>query len=147
MFGFKVHRPDMKPPIVGEPMLRKDIRQVATQDHARIAAARRYNYEKLDIFFKRTQLGRPLFQNLAPNDVPYVYPFLLKKAEYFDLIRKMAIPLYRWEENCPSGCKTSEIYRSLLIQFPCHQDLVDDDIARMIYKLEMVESKVHSGVF
>jgi perosamine synthetase len=127
------------PDRVGEPMSRKDIKQIFRQDHARIAAARRDNYQVLDEFFKRSRLGQSLYPNLGPNDVPYVYPFLLKKAEYFDLIRNMAIPLYRWEEICPSGCEISNIYRSRLVQFPCHQDLSDDDIKRLISKLVAVE--------
>jgi perosamine synthetase len=130
------------PAIVGEPMLRKDIKQIARQDHARIAAVRRSNYQQLDEFFSHSRLGRPLFPILGSDDVPYVYPFVLEKAEYFDLIRNMAVPLYRWEEICPSGCDTSNIYRRRLIQFPCHQDLVDGDIARLISKMVTVESTV-----
>jgi perosamine synthetase len=130
----------LNPTLIGEPMLRKDVKQLARQEHARIAAARRNNYQMLDTFFSRSQLGRPLFPNLGLNDVPYVYPFILKKADYFDLIRNMAIPLYRWEEICPSGCETSDLYRSLLIQFPCHQDLVAEDIERLIAKLMVAES-------
>jgi perosamine synthetase len=130
------------PSIVGEPILRRDIRQIAKQDHARIAAARRNNYQMLDAFFSHSRLGRPLFPHLGPDDVPYIYPFVLEKAEYFDLIRNEAIPLYRWEEICPSGCETSNIYRSHLIQFPCHQDLVDENIKRLISKLMMAESSV-----
>ena len=131
-----------EPATVGEPMLCKDIRQVAKQDHARITAARRNNYQMLDTYFRCSRLGQPLFPDLGPNDVPYVYPFVLRKAEYFDLIRNLAIPLYRWEEICPSGCAISDIYRSQLIQFPCHQDLVDEDIERLISKLVVAESVI-----
>jgi hypothetical protein len=127
------------PANVGVTMMRKDIRQIANQDHAKIAAARRDNYQKLDTYFSRSPLGRPVFPVLGPDDVPYVYPFVLNKAEYFDVIRNMAIPLYRWEEICPSGCETSNIYRSQLIQFPCHQDLGEDDIKLLISKLVKAE--------
>ncbi len=131
------------PSIVGEPMSHKDIRQISCQDHASIAAARRNNYQILDTFLGQSRLGQPLYSKLGPNDVPYVYPFILDKAEYFKLIRDLAIPLYRWEEICPSGCKTSDIYRSVLIQFPCHQDLTHQDLERLISKLVVAESTVN----
>lgn len=130
------------PSIVGEPISCKDSKQITSQDHANIAVARRNNYQILDKFLRQSLLGRPLYLNLGPNNVPYVYPFVLEKAEYFDLIRNMAIPLYRWEEICPSDCKTSDSYRSLLIQFPCHQDMDKDDLDRLISKLVVAESTV-----
>ena len=128
------------PAKVGVTMMRKDIRQLANQDHAKIAMMRRDNYQKLDAYFRVSQLGRPPLQTLGADDAPYVYPFVLNKAEYFDLIRNKAIPLYRWEEICPSGCDTSDLYRSQLVQFPCHQDLTGHDINRLISKLEMIEN-------
>jgi perosamine synthetase len=128
------------PSKVGATMMHKDIRQLANQDHAKITMMRRDNYQKLDAYFCRSRLGRPVFQALGADDVPYVYPFVLNKAEHFDLIRNKSIPLYRWEEICPSGCETSNLYRSQLVQFPCHQDLTHDDIDRLISKLEMAES-------
>jgi perosamine synthetase len=130
------------PAKISEPMLRRDIDQIAKQDHIKIAAARRENYQQLDAYFCHSRLGRPLFTSLGANEVPYVYPFFLHKAEYFDLIRNMAIPLYRWEEICPSSCQTSALYRSHLVQFPCHQDLVEDDIQRLISKLISIEKTI-----
>ena len=131
------------PSTLGEPMSGKDIRQISMHDHERIAQSRRENYRKLDACLSSSSLGQPLFSNLDANDVPYVYPFILKKAEYFDLIRNMAIPLYRWEEICPSGCDTTDAYRSQLVQFPCHQDLTGDDMARLTSKLEKLPGAIH----
>ncbi len=131
------------PSRLGEPMSGKDTRQISMHDHKQIAQSRQENYRKLDAYLGSSSLGQPLFSNLDANDVPYVYPFILKKAEYFDLIRNMAIPLYRWEEICPSGCDTTDTYRSKLIQFPCHQDLTDDDITRLLSKLEMLQGSTH----
>lgn len=131
------------PSRLGEPMSRKDASQLRMHDHARIAQRRRENYSKLDAYLSSSVLGEPLYSRLGADDVPYVYPFILKRSKYFDLIRNMAIPLYRWEEICPSGCATTDSYRSHLIQFPCHQDLTDDDIGRLISKLETLSGSIH----
>lgn len=130
------------PACIGEPMTQKDIRQLKCQDHKQLAANRRKNYQLLDQYLCRSRIGRPLFKVLGPEDVPYVYPFLLDNPKSFDLIRNMAIPLYRWEEIWPSGCKTSNLYRSRLVQFPCHQDLTETDIELLIHKLQTVERKL-----
>ncbi|MEH6570598.1 MAG: DegT/DnrJ/EryC1/StrS family aminotransferase [Halioglobus sp.] len=134
------------PKNVGEPIAPRDIRQIACQDHEEIAFARRDTYQKLDNFFRESRLGQPLFTGLGPNDVPYVYPFVLNKPEYFDVIRNLAIPLYRWEELCPSGCETSNTYRDRLIQLPCHQDMDDNDIGKLISKLKVIEDPVYISV-
>ena len=132
-----------EPTAVSEPMFRSDQVEVTRHDHAQIAASRRNNYQMLDGYLSNSRLGKSLFPKLGPGDVPYVYPFVLNKAEYFDLIRNMAIPLYRWEEICPSECTVSAAYRSRLIQLPCHQDLTANDIKRLISRLKTIEQAAY----
>ena len=127
---------------LGQPMSVKDTRQICMHDHERIAQRRRENYRILDAYLSNSFLGQPLFSEFNADDVPYVYPFILNKAEHFHLIRNLAIPLYRWEEICPSGCATTDAYRGGLIQFPCHQDLTDGDTAGLIAKLETLSGSI-----
>ena len=126
------------PSRLGEPMSGRDLSEVCMHNHEDLAQKRRGNYEKLDAYLNHCPLGKPLFPGLGSGDSPYVYPFLLKEKNYFDMIRNLAIPLYRWEEICPSGCETTGTYRTLLVQFPCHQDLTDSDIKTLISKLKTI---------
>lgn len=91
----------------------------------------RVHYQQLLEIASRSPLGIPLYPELQPDVVPYVFPFLLHNAEAFHDIRNAGIPLYRWEELAPSDCEVSANYRARLIQIPCHQDMKTEDFAQI----------------
>lgn len=103
-----------------------------------IIAKRRANYQCLAIGLKSSEFGAVLFETLADNTVPYVFPFLLHgdmkiSTESFDLIRQQGIQIYRWEELATSECNISQEYRHRLIQLPVHQDLTEQQLDFIIH--------------
>lgn len=91
----------------------------------------RSHYQKLLEIASRSPFGIPLYPELPPDVIPYVFPFLLHTAETFHDIRNAGIPLYRWEELASTDCEVSANYRARLIQIPCHQDMKAEDFARI----------------
>lgn len=89
----------------------------------------RIHYQRLLEIASRSPLGTPLYPELPPDTIPYMFPFLLHTAQSFHLIRRAGIPLYRWEELVPTDCEVSTSYRARLIQIPCHQDMRAEDFA------------------
>ena len=85
--------------------------------------------------------GRPLYGHLPDGVVPYVFPYVLNDPGVsFDALWNEQIPLYRWEDVAGDVCPVSSGYRSALIQFPCHQELSDEQAAWIIRRASQVLS-------
>lgn len=97
-----------------------------------LAASRRSNYVFLSAELGDSSLGKPLFAELPDRVIPYVFPFLLDNAGYFNQIRNQGIQVYRWEQLAISNCEISREYRSRLIQLPCHQQLSDKQLLKIV---------------
>lgn len=111
-----------------EPLPHQVNKELLKHSSQEIAKARRSNYQTICRALEPSGLGRALYPELDSDTVPFAFPFLLDDSSGFELFRNAGIPLYRWEELAPTECAISKIYRSRLIQIPCHQDLTSDDI-------------------
>ena len=103
----------------------------------RIVARRRRNYVRLLDGLSNLRGARPLYPTLPDSVVPYVFPLLVDEPErVFARVKEAAVPLFRWERlwNDEAGQvdPLSERYATAIFQFPCHQELDDDDIDWMI---------------
>ncbi len=101
--------------------------------HRRAIERRRHLYEAYLRAIGETQLGRAFEPLLEPGNVPYVFPYLLNHPEAtFDSLWDAGIPLYRWEDVAVGSCSVSAEFRERLIQFPCHQELSDKQVAWLL---------------
>jgi perosamine synthetase len=97
----------------------------------RIRANRLENYRYLVSGLVNAPAGTCLYPMIT-DEAPYVLPFLLNDEGDFQRLRKQKIQVLRWEELVDTGCKTSESYRSRLVQLPCHHKLKRADLDYII---------------
>jgi len=121
---------------LGRPLGNIYRKETGNDSSRKIIECRRRNFSTINKLLKKSKLGTPLFPELENNTTPYVYPFLLRRKEYFDMIRSAGIPLFRWEELAPTECKVSKEFRSKLIQVPCHQDLTESNLETIANALD-----------
>jgi len=105
-------------------------------DLTMISRKRRHNYNVLMSMLKQVDCGHVLQTDLAPEDVPYVLPFLLNDKNDFTKVRQAGVQCLRWEETAMTDCAISQDYRHRLIQLPCHHQLTMADITAIIQILK-----------
>jgi perosamine synthetase len=99
---------------------------------ARIVRRRRENFLRLVEVLSGLANGRPLFSELPPSVVPYMFPFVVDEPErIFALLKKRGVPMFRWEDAQTQACTVSAAYSRKLLQLPCHQELRPDELVRM----------------
>ena len=98
-----------------------------------VVRRRRENYNKLVAALSDLPKGRPLLPYL-PNEVtPYMFPFLVDEPErVFPRLKRLGVPIYRWEDIEATTCDISRSYAQRLLQLPCHQDLRAKELDWMI---------------
>jgi hypothetical protein len=101
-------------------------------DLRRLATLRRRHYKH---WLRATQDlpgCRPLFSSLPDDCVPYMFPLLIERpyADFFTL-KRLGVPVWRWDETAVSGCANASSYRLRLLHLPCHQELSADDMLWM----------------
>jgi perosamine synthetase len=101
----------------------------------KIKQLRRDNFTYLTSKLKNCKAGKPLYTELKANEVPYVLPFLLNDVEYFKALRMKGIQVLRWEEIAESNCSVSANYRARLIQLPCHHQMSEAEMNRLIQSI------------
>jgi perosamine synthetase len=73
--------------------------------------------------------GAAFEPDIGQTVVPYVFPYLLNRpAQHFEALWEAGVPLYRWEHVTPGVCPVTDDYRDRLIQFPCHETLLDSQV-------------------
>ncbi len=119
--------------------LRSSLCLTKLSDHARIAYQRRKNYQQWLFGIQSIQGILPLFSHLPEGVVPYAFPVLTdSQGITFHMLRLVGIPVLRWEDMALSDCPVSCSYRFRLLQLPCHQDLLPEDIEWMIDTIRQV---------
>jgi perosamine synthetase len=98
----------------------------------KIKQRRRDNFSYMVEQLKDCKVGKPLYTELKTNEVPYVFPFVLNNPEYFKALRMKGIQVLRWEEIAESNCVVSANYREHLVQLPCHHQLSNAEIDKLI---------------
>ena len=106
----------------------------------RIVERRRHHYERLAEALTDLHDAQPLFPRLPESVVPYVFPLWVQRPErVFRRLKEDGVPLFRWEhlwdENAVRTDPVSARYATEIFQFPCHQELTDDDISWMIERI------------
>jgi perosamine synthetase len=106
---------------------------------SRIAACRRRNYSQLSRELANVAGGRALLPALPEGVVPYVFPYLIDDpARHFAPLKRLGVPIWRWEDIAHSDCEVSLDYRLRLLQLPCHQSLEPADIDRIVQTVRSV---------
>jgi len=100
-----------------------------------IKQLRRKNFSYIISKLKNCKAGEPLYTELNASEVPYVLPFLLNDAEYFKALRMKGIQVLRWEEIAESNCSVSANYRARLVQLPCHHQMSEAELNRLIQSI------------
>lgn len=101
-------------------------------DGALVASRRRRRYAQWLTAVRDLPGCRPLFPALPEHCVPYMFPLLLDSPEpHFTRLKRMGMPIWRWDEMAVSDCAAAARYRLALLHLPCHQSLTDADMAWM----------------
>lgn len=97
---------------------------MAHTDIAELARARRENYTRWLACIEGLLGCRPLFPVLPEDCVPYMFPVILDDPEtHFYLLKRLGVPVGRWDELAISDCPVARRYRLGLVHLPCHQGL------------------------
>ena len=99
----------------------------------RIAQARRRNYQTWLTAVSGLPGCRPQFPILLDTVVPYMFPLWLENAEQiFFRLKRVGVPIFRWDELAVSDCEVSRQARLSLIHVPCHQGIGQSEMSWMI---------------
>ena len=85
---------------------------------------------------------RPLFPVLPERVYPWVFPLLTDQPEpIFQVLKESGVPIirfgeYLWPGVDASVCGNSVDLSRRVLQFPCHQELKEEEIDWMIKKIK-----------
>ncbi len=111
---------------------------------SRIVESRRRNYLRLLQEFSDLRHCRPLFKSLPEGVVPYMFPLWVDNlAEVFGNLEDRAVPMQRfgqfpWQHQDERVFGVTARLSRELVQFPCHQDLWEDEIAGLVDRVRGV---------
>jgi perosamine synthetase len=117
---------------------------------AAIANLRRKNYDRLHAAFSQLGGCTPLFAHLPDGVVPQVYPLLVDEPEIvFAQLKALGVPIIRfgeflWDYMDRKLCPVSVDLSRRVFQFPCHQDLKEEELAWIIRTVREVIGSVHA---
>lgn len=96
------------------------------------AERRRANYRRWAALTQSLHHCRPLFPVLPDDCVPYMFPLLIDHPEnHFYMLKRLGMPIWRWDEMAVSGCPTAARFRQHLLHLPCHQALTEAELTWM----------------
>ncbi|MDZ7829183.1 MAG: hypothetical protein U5K33_06750 [Halofilum sp. (in: g-proteobacteria)] len=108
-------------------------RVLQTADMAAVARARRRNYEHWLSEVETLDGCAPLFGALDEQTVPYMFPLILENPDcQFDALKRLGMPMFRWDALADSDCLVSSRYRTGLVHLPCHQGIDADMLAQLV---------------
>jgi hypothetical protein len=94
------------------------------QDPSAAAEARRQAYQAWVQAVAGLAGCRPLRDTLCDDEVPYMFPLVLEApARQFPRLKRLGLPIWRWDDMAVSDCEVSQAYSEALIHLPCHQSL------------------------
>jgi perosamine synthetase len=116
-------------------------------DHDRVITRRRQHYSRYAAALADVVGGVPFRPELPEGVVPYVFPFLLNNPQAaFGALRAAGVPMYRWEDVDEKACEVTRRYKHSLVQFPCHQELTDHELERLLTTIVRVLRDTETGV-
>jgi perosamine synthetase len=111
------------------------------QRKQRIVEKRRKNYLMLYDALSGLPHSRPLFEKLPEGVVPFVFPIYVENPElYFSRLKSARVPIWRFGEFLDDKvtnelCSNSVELSAHIFQFPCHQELTENEIKWMINQI------------
>lgn len=131
--------PHYRPEDEGRAGLRSSHLLMRATDAPRLIARRRHHYAAWAQGVAGLAAARPLHPALPESCVPYMFPLLVDHPEFhFALLKRLGVPIWRWDEMARSSCPVAAAYRLRLLHLPCHQDLSAAEIAWMIAAVRAV---------
>ena len=108
---------------------------------SQLSNRRRIHYRKWVDAVSQLPHCRALHPDVPTGVVPYMFPLLIDEpAARFHWLKKLGVPMYRWDQLAVSGCPIAEQYRLGLIHLPCHQSLNEQEMDWMIAAVTAVAS-------
>jgi dTDP-4-amino-4,6-dideoxygalactose transaminase len=99
-------------------------------DLEEVIERRRRNFELLRQECDGLRNGRVLVPEMDRCETPYVFPLYVDRGDaVYSELRRVGVPMWRWDECRPSDCAVSVDYGRQVIQFPCHQGLTQSQVA------------------
>jgi len=99
----------------------------------RIIRERVANYRFLARELASLSRGRPLFDEVSATMVPYVFPLIIDDPDRAHAaLRRAGVAMWRWEHIQSDICPISNSYSRSVIQLPCHQELKQAELSRMV---------------
>jgi perosamine synthetase len=112
---------------------------VAHTDVGQLMSRRRANYQTWVDRVRGLRHCRALFPALRNGCIPYMFALLLERPESdFSRLKKLGVPMWRWDEMARSECHVAQRYRMALVHLPCHQSLSRAELDWMIGTVERV---------
>ena len=106
---------------------------------ARLAGARRQNYQHWLGAVAGLPACKALLPKLPPDCVPYMFPLLIDSPQrHFHLLKLLGLPVWRWDEMAVSECAVAAKYRLNLLHLPCHQELSAEQMDWMVQVVQQV---------
>jgi dTDP-4-amino-4,6-dideoxygalactose transaminase len=102
----------------------------------RIVNLRRRNYAVLAERLSALRNARPLFADLPPGVVPYVFPLYVDEpSSAYQALRHAGVPIFRWDDVWPDTPRIAgdlgPVWATHVLQLPCHQDLTLTQVERV----------------
>jgi perosamine synthetase len=119
---------------------------MSSASKGRTAELRRQRYETLLKEFSDLPACRPLFPELPSGAVPYLFPLIVDRPEVvFPSLKREGVPIERfgeflWDNVDASVCEISADYSRRILQFPCHQELHEQEFQWLIETIKQTLS-------
>lgn len=130
-------------------MNRLNVRILKRQDYREIIARRRHNFQYL--LQSLEALSEPVFSHLPEGVCPLFYPLRVPhgKSEFYDILRDKGVGVINFwlnpHERLPEGeFPQSDELRRTILELPCHQDLNDADMAKIVETVK-IQWKIKYG--
>ncbi|SFF94907.1 aminotransferase class I/II-fold pyridoxal phosphate-dependent enzyme [Neptunomonas qingdaonensis] len=100
------------------------------------------NYQKIHEALSGLTTAHPLFTKIENGFVPLVFPLYVDAPEQsFDVLKKQGIPIWRFGEYLDKQiteafCPNSTALSAHVFQFPCHQELTNQELNWMIITIK-----------
>ena len=104
---------------------------------ARIVALRRAHYAVLENACRDLAGGRPLHAGLPDGVCPWMFPLIVDDADaVFARLHLAGVPVTRFAEGTDaSACSNSARLQRHVLAFPCHQELLAEELAWIIAQI------------
>lgn len=113
----------------------------------RLVARRRSNYGAWAQCVAHLPNCHALYPDLPEGTVPYMFALHIARPDvHFFALKRLGVPVWRWDDMAISGCGVSMNYRTHLLHLPCHQELTEQQMQWMMSAVAAVMAMVAAEV-